>query len=78
MAKTKTIKLNKNSVLSDLYYALHLLEKQPLASNKDLQNFINSVSCTLMDVKDEEIKEANNRIYKKLDSLGLYDKHKIQ
>lgn len=78
MAKTKTIKLNKNSVLSDMYYALYLLEQQPLASNKGLQNFINSFSCTLMDVDDKEIKETNTRIYKKLDSLGLYDKHKEQ
>lgn len=74
MAKTKTIKLTKNSVLADMYYALHLLEQQPLASNKDLQNFINSFSCTLMDVEDNEIKETNKRIYKKLSSLGLYNK----
>jgi hypothetical protein len=78
MAKTKTIKLNKNSVLADMYYALHLLEQQPLASNKGLQNFINSYSCTLMSIEDDEIKETNNRIYKKLNSLGLYDKHKNQ
>ena len=73
----KTIKLNKKSVLSDMYNALHLLEQEPLANNKDLQNFINSFSCTLMDIDDEDIKRINNRIYKKLDSLGLYDELKI-
>lgn len=77
MAKTKTIKLNRNEVLSNMYYTLFLLEQDPLASNKDLQNFVNSFSCMLLDIEDKEIKALNTKIYNKLDSLGLYDKHKI-
>lgn len=78
MAKTKTIKLNRNEVLNNMYYALHLLEQEPLASNKDLQNFINSLSCMFLDIEEKEIKELNTEIYEKLDSLGLYDKWKNQ
>ena len=78
MAKTKTIELNRNEALSNMYYALHLLEQEPLSSNKNLQNFINSFSCMFLDIEEKEIKALNTKIYKKLDSLGLYDKHKIQ
>ena len=78
MAKQKTIKLSKNAVLNDLYNALHLLEQKESTSNKSLLDFINSFSFNLAFIEDNEIKELNTRIVKKLDDLGLYDDYEAQ
>ena len=76
MTKQKTIKLDKNTVLNEMYNALHLLEQEELTSNKSLLEFINSFSYSLAFIEDNEIKKLNTRIYKKLDGLGLYNEYK--